>query len=116
MRRDEAAYVLDMLLAAKDVQEFSSGLTFEQFAENRLYQNAIFKSIEIIGEAATHVSEETKQKTPEIPWQDIIGTRNRLAHGYFQISLEVVWDIVEKDIPQLIELLKMLVPQEQSDI
>ena len=47
-----------------------------------------------------------------IPWQDIIGTRNRLAHGYFQISLEVVWDIVQKDISQLIDLLKTLVPPE----
>ena len=112
MKRDEAAYLLDMLLAAKDALEFSSGLTFQQFTRNRLHQNAIFKSIEIIGEAATHIGEKTKQETPEIPWQDIMGTRNRLAHGYFQISLEVVWDIVQKDLPQLIDLLKTLVPPE----
>lgn len=116
MKRDEAAYLLDMLLAAEDAQEFSSGLTFEQFTRNRLHQNAILKSVEVIGESAAHISEKTRQKNPEIPWQDIIGTRNRLVHGYFQISLEVVWDIVEKDIPQLIELLKMLVPKEQNDI
>ena len=112
MRRDEAAYLLDMLLAAKDALEFSSGLTFQQFTRNRLHQNAIFKSIEIIGEAATHVGEKTKQENPKIPWQEIIGTRNRLAHGYFQISLEVLWGIVQKDIPQLIDLLKTLVPPE----
>ena len=68
--------------------------------------------IEIIGEVATHVGEKTKQENPKTPWQDIIGTRNRLAHGYFQISLEVVWDIVRKYIPQLIDFLKMLVPPE----
>ena len=90
MRRDEAAYLLDMLLAAEDALEFSSGLTFEQFTRNRLHQNAIFKSIEVIGEAAAHVSEKIKQKNPEIPWQDITGTRNRLAHGYFEINLEIV--------------------------
>ena len=112
MRRDEASYLLDMLLAAQDALEFSSGLTFQRFAQDRLYQNAIFKSIEIIGEAAAHVGEKTKRDNPEIPWQDIIGTRNRLTHGYFQISLDVIWDILQKDIPQLIDLLKTLVPPE----
>ena len=69
--------------------------------------------IEIIGEVATHVGEKTKQENPKTPWQDIIGTRNRPVHGYFQISLEVVWDIfVQKNIPQLIDLLKTLVPPE----
>ena len=67
MKRDEAAYLLDMLLAAKDALEFSSGLTFQQFTRNRLHQNAIFKSIEIIGEAATHIGEKTKQQNPKIP-------------------------------------------------
>ena len=105
-------YLLDILLAAQDAVEFSSGLTFQQFARSRLHQKAVFKSIEVIGEAATHVGEKTKRENPEIPWQNIIGTRNRLTHGYFQISLEVVWDIVQKDIPQLIDLLKTLVPRE----
>ena len=112
MKRDEATYLLDMLMAAQDVLEFSSALTFQQFTQDRLYQNAILRSIEIIGEAATHVGEKTKQENPKIPWQDIIGTRNRLVHGYFQISMEVVWDIVKKDIPQLIQLLRTLVPPE----
>ena len=75
MRRDEATYLLDMLLAAQDALEFSSDLTFHEFTRNRLHQNAIFKSIEIIGEAAAHISEKTKQENPKIPWQDIIGTR-----------------------------------------
>ena len=112
MRRDEAAYLLDMLLAAQDALEFSSALTFQQFARDRLRQNAIFKSIEIIGEAATHIEEKTKQENPEVPWQDIIGTRNRLVHGYFHVSLEVIWDILQKDIPELIDFLKRLVPPE----
>ena len=101
-----------MLLAAKNALEFSSGLTFKRFTRNCLHQNAVFKSIEIIGEAATHVGEKTKQENPKIPGEEIIGTRNRFAHGYFQISLEVVWNIVQKGIPQLIDLLKTFVPLE----
>ena len=57
---------------------------------NRICLVTAIIPIEIIGEAAAHVGEKTKQENPKIPWQDIIGTRNRLVHGYFQISLEVV--------------------------
>ena len=61
MRRDDAAYLLDMLLSARDAAEFAAGLTFAQFERSRLHQNAILKAIEIIGEAATRISEETRQ-------------------------------------------------------
>ena len=64
MKRDEAAYLLDMLLAAKDALELSPGLTFQQFTENCLHQNAIFKSIEIIGEAPLMLAGKTTKKTP----------------------------------------------------
>ena len=95
MKRDESAYLLDMLLAAQDALEFSSGLTFQQFARDRLRQNAIFKSIEIIGEAATHTMEETRLAHPEIRWKKIISMQNRLVHGYFQVDLERVWNTVQ---------------------
>ena len=64
MKRDEAAYLLDMPLAAKDALEFSPGLTFQQFAGNCLHQNAIFKSIEIIGEAPLMLAGKPTKKTP----------------------------------------------------
>ena len=94
MRRDDA-YLLDMLLASRDAVQFAAGLTFLQFERSRLHQNAILKAIETIGEAAAQISRETKQAHSEIPWPEIIGMRNRLVHGYFDVNLERVWETVQ---------------------
>ena len=113
MRRDNA-YLLDMLLAARDAVEFASELTFLRFERSRLHQNAILKSIEIIGEAAAHISQKTRQKHSEIPWSEIIGMRNQLVHAYFEVNLERVWETVQQDIPRLIPLIEPLVPPEET--
>ena len=109
MQRDEAAYLFDMLIAAQEAEEFASGLTFQKFTQSRLHQKAILKSIEIVGEAATHITEETRLAHPEVPWKKIVGMRNRLVHGYFQVDLERVWNTVQLDIPSLIHILEPFV-------
>ena len=114
MRRDDAAYLLDMLLSARDAAEFAAGLTFPQFERSRLHQNAILKAIEIIGEAAACISEETRQAHPGIPWPEIIGMRNRLVHAYFEVDLKRVWKTAQQDIPRLIDLIEPLVPPETA--
>ena len=86
MRRDDA-YLLDMLIAARKALTFAAELTYPQFIRSDLHQNAIIKSIEIIGEAASRVSADTREAHPEIPWHEIIGMRNRLVHGYFEVNL-----------------------------
>ncbi|WP_423928426.1 DUF86 domain-containing protein [Candidatus Palauibacter sp.] len=108
--RDDAAYLLDMLLAARDAEEFASGLSFRQFEQDRLRQHAILKAIEIIGEAAAGVSAEAREQHPEIPWREIIGMRNRLVHAYFEVDAERVWETVQRDIPKLISDIAPLVP------
>ena len=113
MRRDDA-YLLDMLLAARDAVEFSAGLTFLQFERSRLHQSAILKAIEIIGEAAARISKETKQAHPVVPWPEIIGMRNYLVHAYFEVDLKRVWKTAQQDIPRLIDLIEPLVPPETA--
>lgn len=71
---------------------------------------AVVKLLEIVGEAAKNVSDETRQHAPEIPWRQIAGARDRLTHGYFDVNLDVVWRIVTDDLPPLIELLRRLLP------
>ena len=73
---------------------------------------AILKSVEIIGEAASRISEETKAGHPDIPWAEIIGLRNRLVHAYFAIQIDIVWQTVQEDLPPLIAQLEALVPPE----
>ena len=112
MPRDDAAYLLDMLLAARDALSFTEGMSYEEFAHDRRTQFSVLKSVEIVGEAAAHVSEDTKRAHPAIPWRDIVGMRNRLVHAYFDIDLPVVWGTVCDDLPALIARLEPLIPPE----
>ena len=111
MWRDDA-YLLDMLLAARKIAEFSRGYSMDRFEEDELMQHAVMRLIQIIGEAARKISPEFKEGHPEIPWFGIIGMRNRLIHEYFRVIPEKVWEVVEKDIPALMALLEPLVPPE----
>ena len=112
MRRDDTSYLLDMLVAARDAVVFADGLSFSEFARDQRTQLAILKCVEIVGEAASRVSAETREAHPAIPWREIVGMRNRLAHAYFEIDLRLVWDTVRNDLPPLIVQLEPLVPPE----
>jgi uncharacterized protein with HEPN domain len=61
----------------------------------------VIRNIEIVGEAAGRVSTETTTRTPEIPWREIVGMRHRLIHGYLEVNLDTVWQVVERDLPAL---------------
>ncbi len=111
MSRDEA-YLLDILLAARDVQSYLEGLDFARFKESELHQDAVVRKLEIIGEAAGRVSEETKQSATGIPWRQVSGMRNRLIHEYSRIDLQEVWDTAQNDLPDLIAGIEPLVPPE----
>jgi uncharacterized protein with HEPN domain len=69
---------------------------------------AIIRAIEVVGEAASKVSNETKNAAPDVPWIAIVGLRNRLIHGYFDIDTDVVWKTVTEEIPALLRSLKAL--------
>jgi uncharacterized protein with HEPN domain len=114
MQRDPA-YLLDMLNAAREVQTLSAGLTWETFQQSRLHQHALVRLIEIIGEAARAITEETKSTHPDIPWVPIIQMRNHLIHRYFRVDLPRVWDVIQNHIPPLIVSLGALVPPERAD-
>jgi uncharacterized protein with HEPN domain len=113
MWRDDA-YLLDMLLATRKVQQFTQGVTWNQFQDDEMLQNAVMRLIQIVGEAARKVSPEFKQAHPEIPWQGIIGMRNRLVHDYFRIESSRVWEVIEKDLPALIPLIEPLIPPDET--
>ena len=111
MWRDDA-YLLDMLIASRDVVELSEGLSRSELEHSALHQNALIRLLTVIGEAANHVSDDTQAQHPEIDWGEIIAFRNRLVHGYFDIDLDKVWDAIETGVPELILQLEPLVPSE----
>ena len=110
MRHDDS-YLIDMLLqAARKAASFAGDLTYPQFQASDLHQNAILKVLEIIGEAASRITTQTHRAYPQIPWRQIIGLRNRVVHGYFEVDLNLIWQIVHQDIPILLDQLQDLLP------
>lgn len=115
MPRDDAAWLADMLLACRKVARYTAGMSFDQFTRDERTQDAVFRSPEIIGEAARNVSTATQNQCPDIPWTRIISFRNRLIHGYFEISLEIVWQIATTEVEPLAQKLSELVSWGNGD-
>lgn len=88
---------------------FAQGKSRPEFDHDRMLALAIIKELEIVGEAAAKVSVEARAAYPAIPWTDIVGMRNRLIHGYFDIDLDLVWNTVADDLDPLLEQLEAIV-------
>lgn len=103
-----------MLAASREAMEFAADKTRMDLEKDRLHMLAIIKSIEIIGEAASKVTETFKTENSNIPWNDIINMRNRLIHAYFDVNLDIVWQTVKTDLPDLIKALEEIIPPEEA--
>jgi uncharacterized protein with HEPN domain len=109
----DLAYLLDMLAAARRAHEYVAGVAREAFGRDSVLQDAVVRRLEIVGEAARRVSEATRQRHQEIAWRRIVGLRHRLAHDYLHVDIERVWEIVQRDVPDLITKLERLVPPDE---
>ena len=114
MWRDQA-YLLDMLTAARDALDFAAGLTRDEYEASRLAQYAVSHALQIIGEAAARVSDDTRNSVLDVPWTQLIGLRNRLVHDYGRIDRDILWNTLQADIPSLITQLERLVPPDQNE-
>ncbi|MBA3868571.1 MAG: DUF86 domain-containing protein [Anaerolineae bacterium] len=103
-----------MLDAAQEAITFAQGMDRAALGNNRLAILAIVKDIEIIGEAASKVSETRRDQHPQIPWRPIIDMRNHLIHGYFDVDVDQVWSTLIQDLPPLIAELQKIVPDNRA--
>jgi uncharacterized protein with HEPN domain len=109
MRNDDRIRLQHMLDAANEALSFIQSKTRFDLDIDRMLVLSLVKELEIIGEAGSKVSPETRAQNTGVPWQDISGMRNRLIHAYFDVDLDVVWSTVTKDLPLLkAELEKIL--------
>ncbi len=111
-------YIEHIQQAATDACSFVEGLTKDDFLTDKCTQQAVIMSLIIIGEAATKMMDsydEFTQKHPEVPWRRMRNMRNRMAHGYFDINLDVVWETVQEWLPELLKQLSVVGRGEGTD-
>lgn len=104
-------YLDQMLTAANDARRFVEGMSKEDFLADKRTQQAVVMSLVIIGEAAARIMDRHSEfvaGNPEIPWRGMRGMRNRVAHGYFDVNLDVVWDTIQTALPDLLSRLEGL--------
>ncbi len=99
-------YLEDILDSGSAVLAFVKDLSFEEFCNDRKTSSAVIREFEIIGEAVGKIPDELKQKRPDVEWQDIKDFRNLLIHEYFGVDLEIVWKIIQDNLPVLINAVR----------
>ena len=101
MSNEDAVRLRHMLDAAKRAIDFMQGRAKSDLESDEQLSLAVVRLLEILGEAAKNVSEDLRKDYPDIPWRQIAGTRERLIHGYFDVDLDIVWQIISTDLPVL---------------
>ena len=105
-------YIEDMIGFCDHVFQYTDGLSLDDFVDDRLVYDATLRNLELIGEAATHIPDEIREKYPDIPWRMIVATRNQLIHAYLGIDNDTLWSIIREDVPELVIQLRELAVKE----
>lgn len=111
MPRDYKLYLEDIIHSIEKIEQYKKSTAFSTLGENQLILDAILYNLQIIGEAAKHVSNDVRNKYPDVEWRKIAGLRDIVAHEYFGISLEIVWDVLENKLPPLNNAIKKILQE-----
>ena len=112
MSKRDASRLYDMLDATRKAHSFVEGRSRQDLDSDEMLALALVRLLEVIGEAARFVPDEVKANHPEIQWRGIAATRNRHIHGYFSVDFDIVWSIVQNDLPPLVKRLEEMVDEE----
>ena len=110
-RHEDTVSLRQMLDHIEEAVALTQGRTRDDLESDRVFFLALLKLVEIVGEAATRVSQATQAAHPELPWREVIGTRNRLIHGYDAVDYDILWEIVATDFPPLSQEIKILLSE-----
>jgi uncharacterized protein with HEPN domain len=114
VKREFILYLEDMLQSMERINEYLGNLDFRKFKINYLVVDAIIRNFEIIGEASKNIPNDIQKKYPNIPWRKMYGLRNLIAHEYFGIDYEMIWEIAKNNLPQNRDDLKIMIEKEKA--
>lgn len=112
--RQSTDYVNDILYAIRKIDEFTNGLTYEEFLEDEKTQFAVIRAIEVIGEATKNIPDSVKANYTSIPWRNISGMRDKLIHAYFGIDMDILWKTATEEIPVIEPKIKQIADELRS--
>jgi uncharacterized protein with HEPN domain len=101
MKRDDTVYLHHILDAIGLIEEYTKGMSEDDFFTNSMAHDAVVRQLEIIGEAARNISDGFRERHSKLPWGKMIGIRNKIIHEYFNVNYAIVWDTVSDDLPGL---------------
>ena len=114
LSREDTVRLQHMLDAARQILCFMEGRSREDLDTDKMLSLSVTRLVEIIGEAAKNVSSDTQLASPEIPWKQIKGTRDRLAHAYFDVNLDIIWQIVDSSLEPMTQNIERLLSGTES--
>lgn len=106
--RSPILYLDDLLEAGKAIQSYLIGISFDHFKTDRMRQSAVIREFEIIGEAVGKLPDSLKMQAPDVAWQDVKDFRNLLIHEYFGVDLAIIWQVIQNDLPVLVDHVERL--------
>lgn len=101
MKKDVEIFLEHILESIAKIEEFTKGISRREFRKSVQLQDAVIRRLEIIGEAAKNVPKSFRKKYSDLPWSEMARTRDKLIHGYFGVDIDLTYDIIKKDLPEL---------------
>jgi uncharacterized protein with HEPN domain len=108
LNENDLSYLIDIVDCIMDINEFTQSISYYDFEKDKMRKLAVERQLEVIGQAANKISKEAQEQTSNIPWRNIIGLRNKLAHDYGEILAERIWNITKTSVPELLEEIKKI--------
>jgi uncharacterized protein with HEPN domain len=99
-KRDPDLLIEDMLASMRKIERYTDGMDQELFRQDEKTIDAVVRNLEILGEATRQLPEDFTARHADVPWRQIAGLRNRIVHDYFGLDMEIIWEVIQHDLPQ----------------
>lgn len=104
----------DLISFCSKLERYIKDMEKKEFQKNELVIDAVLRNLELIGEASKRLSDDFKNRNPQLPWKKIIGLRNIVIHAYSDVDIDIIWDIIKKNIPETKDIIKEIYEKEYS--